>query len=716
MAPEQARGEAVTTQADVWAFGCILFEMLTGRRTWAGRTVTDVIAALVAREPEWSRLPPRLHPRVRFVLERCLEKDPGDRYRAIADVRIELAKALNDPDGSAAAGAADRVRRRPAAVWVAAAAVALGGIAVAGAAGWLLKPESVHPIDHFILPLPESFGVTTLPPVPVLAVSRDDTRSAFSTGRQMYLRSKGDLEFRPLQGATAQNAVFSPTFSPDAAWLAYVHSGSATGTPELSIRKIPVTGGTPETVVRLAGLTSAAAVMGIDVNWDDRHMLTWVQPEGIMQVSANGGEPELVVRARGGEALASPQILPGGNAILFTATRALGANRWDAGEIVVQALGSGERTAVWRGGRDARYVPTGHIVYAQGSTLFAVPFDLGRRTVTGGRTPLMDGLPTVADAFGVRSDTAHVAVSDEGALFYLSGGAPVESTNEQRTLAWVDREGRATPLRIRPNEYTMARISPDGGKVALVVGLPAGTERPANIWVHDLATEVSRQLTFNDLTDDGPVWTPESNRLYFRRFYERLPTGVYSVSADGGEPTRVAMSDDHPFALPWSLSPDGRTLALVSARTLQEADLATLDLAGEGTIRPLLRAPPSVTEPAIAPNGHWITHYSSGGTARPEISMRPFPDVTRPRYPVARGSHPVFSRDGSELFFFDGEGGPGGSLGRAWDVDPRTGRFLMIRMPDAAAASGGDAEPPPPIRLNVVLNWLDELKRRVPAR
>jgi len=754
MSPEQARGEEVNKQADIWAFGCILFEMLTGRQTWSGRSITDIIASLVAREPEWTRLPVGLHPRVRFVLERCLEKDPADRYREIADARLEIARAVADPQGAATSVVRDKRWSMGMMAGLAAATLVL--IFASAATAWFLKPAPARPpVARFTQSLPASYTQSGIAPYPLLAISKDGKRWALSVQSQLHVRNLDEPETKVVQGITAQ-AVLSPTFSPDGAWLAYVEAPSTTSTSGLAIRKLPVTGGTPQTVVPLTTTNSVEAIMGVDVAWDDRNMLTWVQPEGIMQVSANGGMPELIVKRLDGERLASPQILPGGNAILFTSTRGTGAGRWDAGEIVVKALGSDERTVVWRGGHHARYLPTGHIVYAQGTTLFALPFELGRLSVTGGQTPVLDGLPLVGTV-PVASDTAQFAVSDTGSLIYLTGGTPfvpaAGNGAPPRTIAWVDRKGAETAIRIRPDEYTMARISPDGKKVALVVGNAVGDGTSTDVWVYDFSTENARQLTFDKADDDGPVWSSDSSRLYYRSFQDGDENhgGVYSVSADGGTPTRVAMSSDFAYALPWSLSPDGRTMAVVSARTLQQVDLATLDLQGKDAFRIILTGPPPIlSEPVIAPNGRWLAYLQvDPGGGPSEIDVRPFPDVTRQRYPVGAGSHPVFSRDGSELFFFDGQGlsvvpvsyeptlrigavqqlfrgqywygvnGLTGGLGRAWDIDPRSSRFLMIRLPGAVVPSSSDnkeSAPPPPIRLNVVLNWLEELKQRVPSR
>ena len=280
-----------------------------------------------------------------------------------------------------------------------------------------------------------------------------------------------------------------------------------------------------------------------------------------------------------------------------------------------------------------------------------------------------------------------------------------------------------------------------------MTGNPIPEDSNTDIWVYDLATENSRQLTFEKGDDDGPVWTSDSSRLYFRALEEGT-TGngaVYSVSADGGSRTLVAKSDDFPFALPWSLSSDGRTLALVSARTLQEVDLAMLDVQGKDAFHLLLKGPQVVSEPVISPNGQWLAYMELTIRGTAEINIRSFPDVSRQRYPMRAGwkssvlprrlrtvllrrqrpvrrvgcvsTHAANRRRAAAVpcSVLDGVAGPNGGLGRAWDVDRRGERFLMIRMPGAAAPGEAQAAPPA-VRLNVVLNWLDEVKTRAQAR
>ena len=254
MSPQQARGEPVDRQADIWAFGCVLFELLSGHQTWSGRTVTDVMAALIAREPEWSRLPPDLHPRLRVVLERCLEKELSDRYRDIAEARIEISRVMADPAGMTAVPVTP-VTRRSNSLAVAAVAAVIGMIA-AGAAAWYLRPAEARPVARFDTDVP-GFQTAAAPNVPdfaLVAVSKDGTRWAISSGSQIYVRRIDQTEARPIQGAAA-TAVFSPTFSPDGEWVAYVEY-TRIAFDAGSIRKIPVSGGTPQTVARITNVTS----------------------------------------------------------------------------------------------------------------------------------------------------------------------------------------------------------------------------------------------------------------------------------------------------------------------------------------------------------------------------------------------------------------------------------------------------------------------------
>ncbi len=289
-----------------------------------------------------------------------------------------------------------------------------------------------------------------------------------------------------------------------------------------------------------------------------------------------------------------------------------------------------------------------------------------------------------------------------------------------------------------PDNYTNARISPDGTRIALVVGsaLPA-SDPPPDIYVFDLKTENLTQLTFSPRADDGPVWSRDGSRIYYRAFETDSTAPIYALPADGGKPELVARSEAG-RPLPWSMSADGNTLLLVDAVSLTDINLATLDIGKGDKVKPLLHLAEVTSEPSLSPTGQWLV-LETGTLTEPQVDVRPYPDVTQQRRPVGPGLAPVFSPDGSEIFVFDGAGlsaapvqyspfrigslkkmfrgqylyeigGPDAAYGRAWDVDPKNDRFLMITLPNGSTGAAA----PPQVHVDVVLNWFEELKQRVP--
>jgi dipeptidyl aminopeptidase/acylaminoacyl peptidase len=333
------------------------------------------------------------------------------------------------------------------------------------------------------------------------------------------------------------------------------------------------------------------------------------------------------------------------------------------------------------------------------------------------------------------SDTAYFDVSGTGTLATVPG-SPISDGGPriQRTLTWVDRNGREEPFPVRPDDYSMVRISPDGTKVALVRGTALTSNTQLSIWILDLRTENLSLLTADPAGDDGPVWSADSSRIFFRS-PRGDSLGVYAIELETGETTLLASSPDFPIVLPWTISPDDRTLGLVSVAA-GSFNIATLSLT-DGTMADLLPGEEvNESEPSFSPNGAWIAYHEGSEDGATEINIRPFPGVSRTRIPVGRGDQPVFSRDGLELFFADGDGlaavpitydptvrvGAPSRLfnttayfldapGRSWDVDPRGERFLMIR---EATTGGGEGELPA-ARIDVVINWFEELKSRVPV-
>jgi serine/threonine-protein kinase len=721
MSPEQARGKFVDQRTDIWAFGCVLYEMLTGKPAFLGEDVTSTLARVLETPAKLDALPTGVPPAVRRTLELCLEKDVRKRIADMRDVKLALA-------GTFAVGAPSATQRR--ALPITAAFVA--GTLLAGMAAWLLRPTATPepPIVRFDYGLPAGI-ILGRPNGSILSVAPSGELFVFRGFDGIYVRRLGDITTR-LVVDTAGTFIADVAVSPDGRELAY-----ASG-PMKQLLKVEVEGGTPLVVADVG----EPATTGI--SWEPDGMLYYGQPDGIWRVSHNGGKPERVVETQLPERAYGPHLLPGGQWLLFSLSKTVGANRWNEADIVIQSLATGDRRVLRSGGFDARYVPTGQITYVLQHTLFASNFDIKTLKLDDQRVRLVEGVQT---AVAASSGAAFYSVANNGTLVFVPGsssGAP--AAGPQKTLAWVDRAGSATPLRVRPDNYTMARISPDGSKIALVVGLALPlSDPPPDIYVFDLRTQSLTQLTFNTRSDDFPVWSHDSSSIYYRAF-EEGSGAVYKLPVDGGTPQLVGRaqrnaSDETSFSypLPWSLSPDGNTLLLVDAKTLEDYNLATLDISRSDNVMPLLDLPEQLTEPSLSPNGKWLVELTSGTNADPQVDIRPYPEVARQQRRIGPGRAPVFSPDGSEIFVFDGGGlstasvqyspfsvgdfhklfrgkywygigGPDGTIGRAWDVDPKNDRFLMITVPQGAAGENGEARD----QIRVVLNWLNEVRQRMP--
>jgi serine/threonine protein kinase len=719
MAPEQARGEPADARADVWAFGCVLFEMLAGQGAFGGETMSDVLAAVLKVDPEWARLPKNLHPRIRHVLERCLEKKRRDRFAGISDARVEIQRTLADPRGLLVESVTDSPqggRRRR----VRFAAVALGAVLVSALATavsvWQLKPSPPVQMMHFVDELAQGPAASALF-LPNIDVSRDGTQIAYFAGeaqaqQRLYVRAINDPDARLVEGVTGNLIRAVPRFSPDGRWLAYFSNGQ--------LLRVPVDGGTPEPIVS----DVRGAVRGF--HWDDDR-LVYAASDGIYEVAAAGPElPRPLILAGEGEILTSPQRLPGGDAVLFTVADGPSPSALDAGDVVLQSLASGERTTIAQA-RDARYLRSGHIVYAQGTALYAVAFDLDRLEVSGAPVRMVeDG---IVQAETVPGGAAQYAVSDTGMLVYLERQPGAASRRVvRRSLVWVYRDGTVQPIDLSPGDYSAARVSPDGERVVLVQG-QIGESRPPDLSILELATGNLRRLTF-DMVADAPVWSHDSQTIYFRSSPTAFST-IYSIPARGGEPALISPgSSEFSTGFPSSLTSDGETLLLMNFRP-GGADIVALGLGPESEFQRVL---PNARFPALSPNGNLMAYVES--SVAPNIKIRKYPDVALQEYLVAAGNYPVFSpRDGRELYFVDGDAlwavsleyeptfrivGPPRDVfrgpytfnveGRAWDVHP-DGRFLVLRdVEDNDAPSTPERQ-----RIHIVVNWIEELQQRVPA-
>ncbi len=716
MSPEQARGKIVDKRADIWAFGAVLYEMLTGKRAFEDEDVSMTLSKVLQREPDFDALPLTVPERVSQALRVCLRKDPKQRVGDIRDVRLALEGAF-ETTVPGTAGPAPAIQPRP--LWrralpVVAAAVITG--AMVGAAVWTLKPTPPLTVARFTFALGEGQQFTSVNNQS-LAVSPDGTRLVYVANNQLYLRSMSDLEARPIPGTQQGTSTpFTPVFAPDGQSIAF-YLGAVR-----AVKKIAVSGGTAVTIC-------PADQPFLGMNWDSGGIV-FGQAKSIMRVSANGGQPEVLVSVKDGELMYGPQVLPGGEWLLFTLATTATADGWNKAQIVVQSLKSSERKTLVSGGSDGRYLPTGHLVYALGGVLFAVPFDLRRLAVTGGPVPIVEG---VKRSLGT-SGTAHFSVSSTGSLVFVPGPA---STSSALDLALVDRNGSVQPLKLPLGAYEYPRLSPDGKRIAF--GSDDGKE--AVVWIYDVAGASSaRRLTLGG-RNRVPVWSADGERLAFQSDREGDLGLFWQRAAGTTAAERLTKPDKDTAHVPESWSPNGKTLLFSVAKGSSYA-VAALSLPDKkvtpvGGIQSVF--PPSAT---FSPDGRWVAYSASeAGGAAGSVFVQPFP-TTGATYPISKGSgfHPMWSPDGRELFYLTGGGSnqfvvvsvttrPTFTFGnpvpvarpfppssqrfeRNNDITLDGKRFLGVVAAGQNAASGAPAAP----QIQVVLNWFSELQQRVPTR
>ena len=536
MSPEQARGKPIDRRTDVWAFGCVLFEMLAGKQAFesTGDTVSDAVAAVLMKEPDWNALPAGTPPHIRTLIRRCLQKEAQKRVPHIGVARIEIDEGPATPT-LPAAPLAEPARRRP--LWRRAIPIAIGVLLTAGltsAAWWRVRPEAPSPsVTRFPIILPEGQNFSNAGRQ-VVAVSPDGTQMVYVANQRLYLRAMSDLEARPIAGIDGSYAVTNPVFSPDGRSIAFWSGGDRT------LKRIAVTGG--------AAVTIGSFSNPLGMSWGADGILLGQDGKGVMRVSPNGGTPAVVVSVKPEELAHGSQMLPGGKAVLFTLAKVTGADRWDKAQIVVQTLTSGDRKTLIAGGSDARYLPTGHIVYALGGVVLAVPFDARRLQVSGGPVPIVEG---VRRAAGALTGTAQFSVAENGSLVYLPG--PVSTAAGARELSLIDRKGTAEVLKLPAASIDDPRISPDGKRVVFVTD----DDKETVVWTYDLSGATAmRRVTFGG-RNRFPVWTSDGQRVAFQSDREG-DLGIFWQRADGaGTAERLTTAEKDTAHLPESWSPKG---------------------------------------------------------------------------------------------------------------------------------------------------------------
>jgi eukaryotic-like serine/threonine-protein kinase len=711
MSPEQARGRAVDKRTDIWAFGCVLYEMLTGTHAFAGDDVSETLAAILRGEPDWSALPVSTPTAVRRLLRRCLAKERKERLPDIAVARMDIVEVLTSPE--APLDAAPASLRRPLRLWqlpAAAAIMAVTTAATAGLAIWTLKRPSPPQVVRWTITPSGATAFDTGFNSSDLAISADGTRLVYiGTNGTLVLRALDQLQPTVLKGLGGPFR--SPFFSPDGQWIGF-WDGDV-------LRKVATSGGAPVTIAAIGGPGGGAS-------WGADGAIVFATQDpssGLLRVSASGGEPEVLTmphRDQGELDHLLPEVLPGGQAVLFTISA---GGAIDNFQIAVLDLRTRQQRILIRGGSHARYVSSGHLVYGAAEALWAVRFDLRRLEVVGMPVPVLDAVRVTAAGAG----GGNVSISAGGTLVYVPGRA--EASYLRGSLVWVDRRGREEALNVPVRPYRYPRLSPDGTKVAL-----EALDQERDIWIWDVGRETLTRLTFDPQEDQYPVWTPDGRRVLFRS--ERSgPFNLFAQAADGtGTVERVTESpNEH---APYSVSPDGRRLVFREDVRGTGEDLKVLTLQGERRAETLVQTAFSELNGEISPDGRWLA-YQSNESGQDEIYVRPFPSANSGRWQISSsgGRTPVWARSGKELFYraLDGavlgvgvevtdratfrastpaklvEGPYLTSTGRDYDVSPDGHRFLMIKQVATDATSA-------PREIVVVQNWLEELKRLVPTR
>ncbi len=741
MSPEQARGQPLDRRTDIWSFGCVLYEMLTGRASFAGDTVSDTLAAILGREPDRTMLPADTPAPIRRLLRRCLEKDRKGRLDSAAGARLEIDDAIASPAVETLALAAPPSRR----VTAVAIAALSGGAVIAALVVWtLMRPGPQPPV------LLSRFAITASPAQPLSVASSDRDLAISPDGRHLVYRAGGapnvgaalmvratdQLDAHPLPGIGALGMFFSP----DSRWIGFF-------TPT-ELKKVSITGGPAITLGPVTGGSLGAS-------WGDDNTIVFATDDprtGLWRVSADGGEPTVLTTpdaAQRENDHGSPSVLPGGRGVLFTITA---SGQADTAQVAVLDLSTGRRKTLVRGGSQAEYVDpsagtgqAGYLIYAAAGTLRAVRFDSVRLEVLG------DPMTVVEQVMIKPTGAANYAVSRQGTLFYVPGGVSVQMS--PRSLVWVDRKGHEEPIKAPLRPYGAPRISPDGTR--LLFGI---TDQESNdAWIWDLARETLRRLTFAPGTDSLALWTPDGQRIVFASNRSGV-SNLYSQAADGtGAADRLTTSANQQF--PSSITTDGTLVVgfenLSVAASTQMAPGAAwrvrlYPLAGAASRSgpgPSLSTSPARVEPPaqtlfdgawaeFSPNGRYLAYQSvAGEPGRSEVYVRPFPQVDSGRWQISTtgGSRPAWARSGRELFYLDASNtltavpvqtsGSTFSAGkpakvfdakystpfppRSYDVSPDGRRFVMIK--DSAA---GDPNATP-AGMVLVEHWFEELKQRV---
>ncbi|MHC4808227.1 MAG: protein kinase domain-containing protein, partial [Planctomycetota bacterium] len=717
MSPEQARGKPTDKRSDIWAFGCVLYEMLTATVPFKGETISDTLANILQTDPDWQVLPESTPANIQVLLRRCLEKNPDRRLRDISDIRIEISETLSRPATlppitEARPIAAKPSRRRLRIAWGLAAsfgiiAVSFIAIAVKNSTAPPSSPPPALSVMVFPVTIPSTQRLDIKWNTNV-ALSPDGTLLVYAVSqegqRRLFVRRMDELDPRPIPGT--EDARY-PFFSPDGESVAFFAAGQLKGA---SLKREDVQSLCVVSPVSFGGTWGS----------DGFIYFTLGPSSGLRKVSATGGDPEALTALdsdKGGQRHYFPHILPGGKTLLFTI-----ASRdviFHEGRIVILSLDTGQLHDLGAKGCKPQYTSSGHLVFARAGKLLAAPLNLERFELAGPAVPVREDVMTYP--------VSHFSISLDGSLTYV----PVVGGVMNNTLVWVSNEGEVEPLpsSIPSGLYEGPRLSADGRWLAVT----ARERGNWDIYICDLTRSTRRRITFNEEIDAHPVWVPDGERLTYSAVRESLAPHLFWMAPDGtDDAVELLFKSELRFAqFPTSWSPDGRYLAFINERHETQFDIWVLDRENTSQARPFLQDKFNEKAAVFHPDGGWIAYAADEvESGRFEVYVQRFPGGgDKQRISTNGGDEPVWEPSGKALYYREGdkmmvvtvETVPKFSVsapkelfsGRFesyrcsanYDITPNGDRFIMIKLHEGSE----------PTQINVVLNWFEELKRRVPS-
>ena len=719
MSPEQARGRPVDKRADIWAFGCVLYEMLAGRQAFGGETISDTLAGVLRAEPDWEALPADTPKALGRVLRRCLIKDPKLRLRDIGEARIALRESSEGrPEEGPIPAVVPSSRRMALVPWLL--AILLG---VALVATWALRrveaPTAMPELVQLKVELSKGGALPGNVGLGATAVISPDGRTlAFIAGeernRKLYVRRLDRADSVALSGTEGARA---PFFSPDGRWIAFFSSQG--------LMKVGTEGGAP---IRIADLKSDQGRGGC---WDEDDVIVFASgfDTGLSKAQATRGKAESVTTLAAGSDERShrwPSPLPGGKAVLFMTQRT--GQDYDDADIEVAELATGRRKVVLHGGSYPRYAPGGELLFVRENVLFAAPFDAQKLEVTGPARRVLEGVQASTGDQESGDGSAQYSISATGTLVYRE--SEIQSRVSDTQFVWVDRAGKETPAFKEPMRVGIFKISPDGTKVAM----EARTEKGVGIWIRDLQRGVTSPLGTDGDNSVAPVWSPDGLRL-LRSWRPRGGERSLRIGSVDGAGSEVEIPSPKTAQGPMGWSPDGKTLLVNYFNDRTAEDFGILPLQEGGKYQSLVATPGYDGGAQFSPDGRWIAYYSDGSGSR-EIYVIPFPGPG-PRLQVSTsgGGQVRWSPDGREIYFVDSDdrgahlmavsvqesgatlhiGSPRvyyeGWLGShparpVYDAHPDGKRLLAIKREPQVA--GGDTS-----HVVLVFGWLAELERKM---